>query len=68
MEEGNVEQKVITAEKAKELVQQERQQRGEACGNEINKLLAKYRCRMEWVEVHVNGRLTEAKWRIVPLE
>lgn len=59
---------VVTAEEARQLVAQERQQRGQTCGELINKVLEKYRCRLEWVEVRRGGRLTEARWQIVPLE
>ena len=65
---GSVEKAVVTAEEARKLVQEERQQRGRQCGDEINKILEKYRCRLEWLEVRRGGQLVDARWQVIPLE
>lgn len=57
---------MITTEEAHRLLLKEREQRGKACGDEINNILQKYNCKLDWVETYRNGQLIDARWQIVP--
>ena len=55
------EEQQMTAEDAKRIVAEERQHRERECMQAIDAVLKQYRCRLNIIEVRVNGQLADLK-------
>ena len=54
----------ITPDEARALLAEERRQREVICAAELRTLLEKHRCKLNWVEVAVNGKTVETRLQI----
>ena len=57
------EEQQMTAEDAKRIVAEERQHRERECMQAIDAVLKQYRCRLNIIEVRVNGKMDEIRIR-----
>jgi len=59
------EEQVLTPERAREALVEDQARRAKVCGAELQALLTKHRCRLDWMETRRNGVVVDSGIRLV---
>lgn len=63
-----IDEDTMDTAKARALLAEADKQRSAACMAEIQKVLEKHRCTLQFVEVRVNGQTTQTAIQAIPLQ